>query len=99
MPRKKVFLLVGTHKGAFIFSSDENRKKWKLAGPLLKGADVNEIILDARLEPTLYACVNSCGIYVGTSGGQVMYSRNEGDSWNILADWLPAVYSIRCAVV
>ncbi len=44
MARKKVFLLVGTHKGAFIFSSDENRKKWKLTGPLLKGADVGEHI-------------------------------------------------------
>ena len=52
-PKKKVYVLVGTHKGAFIFSSDEGRKKWSMKGPLLKGADVNEIILDTRREPTL----------------------------------------------
>jgi photosystem II stability/assembly factor-like uncharacterized protein len=76
MARKKVFLLVGTHKGAFIFSSDENRKKWKLTGPLLKGADVNEIILDARSEPTLYACVNSYWW-----GSNVHVSKDFGKTW------------------
>lgn len=76
MARKKVYLIVGTHKGAFIFSSDESRKKWKMNGPLLKGADVNEIILDTRAEPTLYACVNSYWW-----GSNVHVSKDLGKTW------------------
>ena len=29
----KVRLLVGTHKGAFVLTSDERRKQWKVDGP------------------------------------------------------------------
>lgn len=76
MAKKKVYLLVGTHKGAFIFSSDESRKKWSMKGPLLKGADVNEIILDTRREPMLYACVNSYWW-----GSNVHISKDFGKTW------------------
>lgn len=76
MSRKKVYLLVGTHKGAFILSSDESRKKWKMRGPLLKGADVNEMILDSRDEPTLFAAVTSYWW-----GSDVHVSRDMGKTW------------------
>jgi len=39
------------------------------------------------------------GIYVGTSTGQVFYSRDAGDSWGLLADFLPPVLSLEAAVV
>jgi len=76
MAKKKVFVLVGTHKGAFIFSSDEGRKKWSINGPLLKGADVNEMILDLRGDPTLFACANSYWW-----GPNVHVSRDFGKTW------------------
>ena len=38
------------------------------------------------------------GIYVGTSTGQIFYSRDNGDSWNLLADYLPPVLSLETAV-
>lgn len=38
-----------------------------------------------------------CGIYLGTSTGQIFYSRDQGDSWEILADCLPPVFSLACA--
>jgi hypothetical protein len=34
------------------------------------------------------------GVYFGTGGGQVYYSRNGGDSWQALAEHLPPVYSV-----
>ena len=38
------------------------------------------------------------GVYFGTAGGQVYYSRNGGDSWQALAEHLPPVYSVSASV-
>jgi photosystem II stability/assembly factor-like uncharacterized protein len=46
--------------------------------------------------------VDTCdpaGIYVGTSTGQLFYSRDEGAHWEILADYLPPVLSVTAAQV
>ena len=34
------------------------------------------------------------GVYVGTAQGQVFYTRNGGEKWQILAENLPPVYSV-----
>lgn len=39
------------------------------------------------------------GIYVGTNTGQLFYSRNSGDHWEMLADFLPPINSVEAAVV
>jgi photosystem II stability/assembly factor-like uncharacterized protein len=39
------------------------------------------------------------GIYVGTNTGQLFYSRDSGDSWELMADFLPPIYSVEAAVV
>ncbi len=38
------------------------------------------------------------GIYFGTSGGQVYYSRDEGDSWQAMPVQLPRILSVTAAV-
>jgi hypothetical protein len=38
-------------------------------------------------------------VYVGTSTGQIFYSRNDGSSWEVLADYLPPILSIETVVV
>src|SRR6267154_1049375 len=35
-----------------------------------------------------------CGVYVGTNTGQIFASRNSGDSWNLIADFLPSINSV-----
>jgi hypothetical protein len=40
-----------------------------------------------------------CGVYVGTGGGHVFHSADEGKSWRTLAQYLPAVLSVSVAVV
>jgi hypothetical protein len=44
-----------------------------------------------RLEPA--------GVYFGTSTGQIFGSADEGDSWQLVADFLPPVWSVEAAVV
>src|SRR2546430_12065022 len=47
---------------------------------------------------TLFRSVDSldpCGIYFGTTGGQVYASADGGDSWNPIVRDLPAVLSVE----
>ena len=39
--------------------------------------------------------IDPCGVYFGTTGGQVYASANSGDSWQAIAKHLPAVLSLE----
>lgn len=40
-----------------------------------------------------------CGVYVGTNTGQLFGSDDAGDSWRLLADFLPPIYSVTATVI
>jgi len=40
-----------------------------------------------------------CGVYVGTTGGEVYGSSDEGDTWTPIAEHLPRVLSVEAQVV
>jgi hypothetical protein len=39
--------------------------------------------------------LDKCGIYFGTTGGQVYASADSGDSWKPIVEHLPAVLSVE----
>jgi photosystem II stability/assembly factor-like uncharacterized protein len=39
------------------------------------------------------------GLYFGTSTGQVFASTDEGDSWDEIASYLPAISSVEVAIL
>jgi hypothetical protein len=39
--------------------------------------------------------LDECGVYFGTTGGQVYVSADAGDSWKAIARDLPAVLSVE----
>lgn len=41
--------------------------------------------------------LSPAGVYFGTSTGSVYYTRTAGDSWHLLAEHLPPVYSVSVA--
>ncbi len=43
--------------------------------------------------------LDKAGIYAGTDTGQLFYSRNDGESWELMADYLPPILSVEAAVV
>lgn len=47
---------------------------------------------------TTDAC-DDAGVYVGTTGGEIFFSRNAGDSWELIRAHLPPVLSLEAAVV
>lgn len=40
-----------------------------------------------------------CGVYVGTNTGQLFATANGGDSWQMIADFLPSINSVNVAVI
>ena len=43
--------------------------------------------------------LDPAGIYFGTRGGQVYASNDEGESWRMLAEFLPPVLCVKAAVI
>ena len=39
--------------------------------------------------------LDDCGVYFGTTGGQVYCSPNGGDDWNTITEHLPPVLSVE----
>ncbi len=75
----KVRVLVGTHKGAFVMTSDERRKDWKVEGPHFAGWDVYHMNGSPADPDRLYAA-QSRGWF-----GQVMQRSDDGGK-----TWQPA---------
>ena len=43
--------------------------------------------------------IDPCGVYVGTNTGQLFASNDTGDSWHLIADFLPSIYSVTAAIL
>jgi photosystem II stability/assembly factor-like uncharacterized protein len=73
---QKVFILVGTRKGAFILESDAARRSWQLRGPFCETWPTNHVIADPA-SGTLYA-----GGGNEWFGPAVWKSTDFGASWS-----------------
>ncbi len=74
--------------------SRDGGKNWELLGKGLPQENAFDLIV--REAMTSDDC-SPAGIYFGTQNGAVYYTRNGGDSWHLLADHLPPVYSVTFA--
>lgn len=78
---KRVFILVGTKKGAFILDSDETRKSWTLRGPFCEAWPLNHVIGDPK-SATIYAAGGNewfgPAVWKSTDLGATWSHANEG---------------------
>jgi photosystem II stability/assembly factor-like uncharacterized protein len=72
----RIRILVGTHKGAFILSSDAKRKKWKVEGPLFAGWEIYHLKGSPADPDRIYASQTS-----GWSGQVIQRSSDGGETW------------------
>jgi photosystem II stability/assembly factor-like uncharacterized protein len=72
----QVRVLVGTRKGAFVFTSDAGRKNWKIEGPFLPGQAIYHLIADERERGALFAAANN-----GWFGSDIHRSYDGGKTW------------------
>lgn len=81
--KTSVKLLVGTRKGAFIYTADTARQCWELSAPIMPGWTVHHMAADTRRDPPrLYAAAShwAWGPSVARSddGGQTWEQRSPG---------------------
>ncbi len=74
--QKKLRVLVGTRKGAWIFHGDAARRTWKVSGPHFLGQIINHMVLDPRDGRTLLASAKT-----GHLGPTLFRSTNFGRTW------------------
>ncbi len=72
----RVRVLVGTHKGAFILTSDEKREKWEIDGPHFAGWDIYHVNGSPMNPNRLYASQTS-----GWFGQVIQRSDDGGKTW------------------
>ena len=72
---RKVVLLIGIRKGAFIATTDEERRAWDISDLMIQGSDVFHMAYDTNTG-TVMAAVNH-PVY----GPEVYFSRDLGVSW------------------
>ena len=75
-----------------VFRSKTGGDEWE---PLTKGLPQSDCYVDVLREAMAVDSLDSCGVYFGTTGGQVYASADAGDSWMPIVRDLPAVLSVE----
>src|SRR5437764_5308968 len=73
---KRVSLLVGTRKGAFILRGDKAREEWELSEGMFVGNVVHHMVMDPRDRQTIMMAVHT-----GHLGPTIFRSTDMGQSW------------------
>jgi photosystem II stability/assembly factor-like uncharacterized protein len=81
------------HEGKLrVFRSRSGGNEWE---PLTKGLPQKDCYVNVLRDAMAVDSLDKCGIYFGTTGGQVYASADAGDSWNPIVRDLPAVLSVE----
>jgi hypothetical protein len=75
-----------------VYRSRTGGGEWE---PLTKGLPQENCYVDVLRDAMAVDSLDSCGVYFGTTGGQVYASSDSGDSWNPIVRDLPAVLSVE----
>ncbi len=75
-----------------VYRSRTGGNDWE---PLSKGLPERDCYVNVLRDAMAVDSLDSCGIYFGTTGGQVYASPDGGDSWAPIARDLPAVLSVE----
>jgi photosystem II stability/assembly factor-like uncharacterized protein len=75
-----------------VFRSRKGGKEWE---PLTKGLPQENCYVNVLREAMAVDSLDKCGVYFGTTGGQVYASADAGDSWAPIVRDLPAVLSVE----
>ena len=75
-----------------VYRSRSGGNEWEA---LTKGLPQSDCYVNILREAMAADQLDSCGIYFGTSGGQVYASPDSGDTWTAIARDLPPVMSVE----
>jgi photosystem II stability/assembly factor-like uncharacterized protein len=75
-----------------VYRSRTGGNEWE---PLTKGLPQRDCYVDVLRGAMSVDALDSCGVYFGTTGGQVYASVDSGDNWTPIVRDLPAVLSVE----
>jgi len=75
-----------------VFRSRSGGNEWEA---LTKGLPQKDCYVNVLRDAMAVDALDQCGIYFGTTGGQVYCSADAGDNWNPIVRDLPAVLSVE----
>ncbi|HEX2662865.1 MAG TPA: hypothetical protein VHM93_08540 [Candidatus Acidoferrum sp.] len=81
------------HEGKLrVYRSRTGGNEWE---PLTKGLPQKDCYVNVLRDALAVDSLDKCGVYFGTTGGQVYCSANAGNSWKAIVRDLPAVLSVE----
>jgi photosystem II stability/assembly factor-like uncharacterized protein len=75
-----------------VYRSRTGGNEWE---PLTKGLPQENCYVNVLRDAMSVDSLDECGLYFGTTGGQVYASNDGGDTWQTLAEALPSVLSVE----
>ncbi|MDA8290308.1 MAG: exo-alpha-sialidase [Actinomycetota bacterium] len=75
-----------------VYRSRTGGGEWE---PLDRGLPQSHCYVNVLRDAMAVDSLDSCGVYFGTTGGQVYASADSGDSWDAIVRDLPAVLSVE----
>ncbi len=75
-----------------VYRSRTGGEEWE---PLTNGLPQRDCYVNVLRDAMAVDSLDSCGIYFGTTGGQVYVSPDAGESWSTIVRDLPAVLSVE----
>ena len=75
-----------------VYRSKTGGNEWD---PLTKGLPQANCYVDILRDAMAVDTLDECGIYFGTTGGQVYCSADAGDTWSAIVEHLPPVLSVE----
>jgi photosystem II stability/assembly factor-like uncharacterized protein len=75
-----------------VYRSRTGGNEWE---PLTKGLPQQDCYVNVLRDAMAVDALDACGVYFGTTGGQVYASADAGDTWTPIVRDLPAVLSVE----
>ena len=75
-----------------VYRSRSGGNEWEA---LTKGLPQSDCYVNVLRDAMAVDSLDKCGVYFGTTGGQVYGSADAGDTWNAIVRDLPAVLSVE----
>lgn len=75
-----------------VYRSRTGGNEWE---PLTRGLPQSDCYVNVLRDAMAVDSLDSCGVYFGTTGGQVYCSADAGDNWTPIVRDLPAVLSVE----
>jgi photosystem II stability/assembly factor-like uncharacterized protein len=79
-----------------VYRSKSGGNEWE---ELAKGLPEKDCYVNVLRDAMAVDKLDKCGVYFGTTGGQVYVSPDDGDSWNAIVHDLPGVLSIEVQTI